>query len=107
MNNRKSLILSLHEQVTGKKIENNDNTVRGRYDPATGTYYCGKNVCINAGITTDVKRYIASRYYDYTHELVRNDEMLTPEELKTNNDKAEAILQIMQKLNIPISEFDH
>lgn len=91
--------------MTGKNYQNTDITLNGKYDPTTGTYYCGKNVSINSCMSPDAKRYIASRYYDYTSELANNDRMLTAEELHDNKCKAEAILQLMKKFDIPVSDY--
>lgn len=104
--NRESTINSLYEAVTGKQFGQKDDVLNGRYDKMTGTYYCGVNAQINFQNYDDLKRYIQSRYFDYTHIMVNEEgKHLSEEEKAKNLLRAETLLGIMNKFNIPTCDF--
>lgn len=102
----RSLIYSLHAAVTGKSYNQRADVRQGMYDPRTGTYYCGGDAVLNYQLNEDAKRYLASRYHDYKNARVDDTgKLLTKEQLMANSYKAEAVLSIMKRFGIPVSEF--
>lgn len=103
----RSLIKDLYEAVTGRQVTQTPDTRQGTFDPKSGSYYCGVNANMpNIYITEDVKSYIQSRYFDYMHEKVdRHNRPLSQEQIEINRYKADALLDLMDKFNIPVADF--
>ncbi|MBP9996172.1 MAG: hypothetical protein KBT19_02715 [Lachnospiraceae bacterium] len=104
---RDEMVNALYESFTGRKVNEREDTYIGRYDPDTGTYYCGVDAQIDHNRLEDIKRYIASRYYDYMYVRTDKNGASYPKEvLEANQIKGEALKNLMDKFNIPISNFN-
>lgn len=104
---RDETVNALYESITGRRANEREDTYIGRYDQDTGTYYCGVDAQIDHNRLEDIKRYIASRYYDYMYVRTdKNGVSYPPEVIAQNAIKGEALKNLMDKFNIPVSNFN-
>ena len=101
-----SIIYAMYKATTGRNYKDHTDTLYGRLDPVTGTYYCGRDAQLQSNTYDELKRYIQSRYWDLvTFKAHEDGTAMKESEIESEKKAAEVLLFIMQKFNIPTCNF--